>query len=213
MTNHNLFKYFLIALLAFMNKSFQEAPIHEIPDNSLSTVPSLLSTDQEDLLVKKLNKWDVGYSVESVEDFLEDAYYCIRVIHSLKVIGYVNKGDYQVFQYGNTCSPKSSYKVLRDQNSGQFKLLNQATNKFLTESGDLGIINPVKLSDYNDDNDRQIWDITHFANTQFQLFNAVSSHTLEVEFESKQDGIRLITNESNHENINQRFIFILNSNN
>jgi hypothetical protein len=209
-TNHNLFKYFLIALLASSYISFELIPETDVQNTSPPIIDPLFPIDDGGLFLPNFNKRQIGYEVQSEEDFLENAFYCMKATHTMKVIGYVTEGDNQVFQYGYECSPKNSYQVIKNSNTGKYKLLNQETNKVLTEFGDYRKVRPVKLSNWKN-SDNQLWEFSTFSPGQFQLFNKSSSNALDVEFESENDGTRLVTYDPNLIGTHQRFKFILNS--
>lgn len=146
--------------------------------------------------------------IEKSADFVNERVYCMKAVHSGKTIGIVNEGDNQVFQYGENCSPKSSYQVIRIVDSNEYYLLNEHSGFVLTEYVESGPVHPIKLSNW-ENKETQRWTFIDFGMNELQIVNSATNYIVDVEFGGTGNGLRLIAYQSNHKGPNQRFTFTL----
>lgn len=150
----------------------------------------------------------VGHVVRNQTEFIKGALYCMKAVHSNKTVGYANEGNNQVYQYGYDCDPEYLYRVSKINNSGEFRIINHATNKDLTEQILPSAVHPIKLHHWDNLN-TQKWKFIDFSEGEFQFYNSKTKFFGDIEYGSASDNRRLIAYYKNHKGKNQRFTFTL----
>jgi hypothetical protein len=119
-----------------------------------------------------------GYVVKTQADFFDEGVYCVRPVSSIKAVGLLHTKNYsKVDQTTEKCAPKFTYRVVRLNNSSEFRLENQSEKGVLTERFFKGPIHPISVKKWSNAKGQR-WRFIDYRKGQLQVKSSKSKYVL-----------------------------------
>jgi predicted transcriptional regulator len=153
-----------------------------------------------------------GYVVKTQADFFDEGVYCVKAVNSKKAVGLsCNEFDSKVYQIREECAPEFTYKVVRLENSDEYRLENQSGRGVLTERSAKGAVHSMSVKKWANAKGQK-WRFMDIAEGQLQIQSCSTKYMMDIRKGSRSNGADLIAYSRNHKGNNQRFTFTLVSN-